>query len=193
MLDAICQLGRGKAAEDDGMDRSDARARKHRHDRFRNHRHVDDHAVAVLDSLLEQRTRKSRNLVAQLAISEGLRRASDGGVVDERNLVGTPALDVSIKSVVAGVQAAAAEPAIHRCLRVVEHQLPGFHPIDCRSSLGPELFPLLEGAPIDVVKSGHSSPPVRDRTPRIGAGQRSRTGWLDDGLTECTHAWVIDI
>ena len=55
-------------------------ARKHRHDRFRNHRHVDDHAVAVLDSLLEQRTRKSRNLVAQLAISEGLCRASDGGV-----------------------------------------------------------------------------------------------------------------
>ena len=51
VLDPARELVRGEAAEDDGMDRADARAREHRDDRFRDHRHVDDHPVAALDSL----------------------------------------------------------------------------------------------------------------------------------------------
>ena len=78
VLDAVRQLARREAAEDDGMDRSDPRTRQHGHYRFRDHRHVDDHSVAALDAVFEQHAGKLRDLIAQLPIGEGFRCAVTG-------------------------------------------------------------------------------------------------------------------
>ena len=52
--DAAGERIRREAAEDDRMDRADARAGEHRIGRFRDHRHVDGDAVALLDAVLLQ-------------------------------------------------------------------------------------------------------------------------------------------
>ena len=130
-------------------------ARKHRDHRLGNHRHVDDHPVAALDSLLEQRPANRATCVAQLPVGERRSRLRDRRVVDQRKLVCPTTLDVSVKSVVAGVQAAAGEPAIERRPRIVEHQLPRLDPVDRRCGLGPELLRGIQRAPIDLLELDH--------------------------------------
>jgi hypothetical protein len=70
VVDPAREFVRREAAEDDGMDRPEARAREHRDDGFRDHRHVDDHSVAASDSLRNQGPCESCDVVAQLAIGE---------------------------------------------------------------------------------------------------------------------------
>ena len=50
VVDAHGQLVRREAAEHDGVDRAQARAREHRHQRLRHHRQVEDDAVAAPDA-----------------------------------------------------------------------------------------------------------------------------------------------
>ena len=168
VFDAACELVRCEAAEDNRMDRPDPRTRQHRDDRFRDHRHVDDHPVSALDSMREQDTREPRDKVAQLTVRERSRRPGDRRVVDQCRLVGSAALDVPVEGVVTRVQARAAEPAIERRLRVVEHPRPGLDPVDRPGCLGPEVLWLLERAQIHLVKPGHLGPPAHDRTPLLG-------------------------
>ena len=159
ILDAARELVGREAAEDHRMDRPDARARQHRDDRFRDHRHVDDHPVAALDSLRDQDAREPRDEIAQLEIREGSRRLGDRRVVDQRELVGAASLDVPVERVVTGVQAPAAEPAVERRPGVVEHPRPGLDPVDRLGRLGPELLSIFERAAIDLVKPGDDRPP----------------------------------
>jgi hypothetical protein len=55
--DAAGQRFRREAAEDDRMHGADAGAGEHRIGRFRDHRHVDGDAVALLDAVLLQHVR----------------------------------------------------------------------------------------------------------------------------------------
>ena len=161
------------------MDRPDARARQHRDDRFRDHRHVDDHPVAALDSLRDQDAREPRDEIAQLEIREGSRRLGDRRVVDQRELVGAASLDVPVERVVTGVQAPAAEPAIERRPGVVEHPRPGLDPVDRLGRLGPELLSIFERAAIDLVKPGDDGPP--SPRPYAPTQRRSKAPLLDEG------------
>ena len=54
VVDAGREFLRGEAAEHHRMDRADARAGKHREQRFRHHRHVEDDAVALGDAEVAQ-------------------------------------------------------------------------------------------------------------------------------------------
>ena len=157
VLDAGRELVRGEAAEDDGVDRADARAREHRDHRLGDHRHVDDDAVASLDSLGRERAREARDGVAQLAVGEGCGGVGDGRVVDERELVGAAVLDVPVERVVARVQPAAGEPAEERCARVVERARRRLHPVDRGRSFRPEAFRILQRAPVDLVEAAHDA------------------------------------
>ena len=128
VLDPARELVRGEPAEHDRVDRAEARAREHRDHRLGHHRHVDDHAVALLDALGRERAGEARDLVAQLAVGERRPRARDGRVVDQRELVGATALDVPVERVVAGVQPAAGEPAVERRARSRRGRAPTARP-----------------------------------------------------------------
>jgi hypothetical protein len=55
-----------EAAEDDRMDRADARAGQHRIGRLGDHRHVDGDAVALLDAVLLQHVGEAADMLVQL-------------------------------------------------------------------------------------------------------------------------------
>ena len=61
VVDAYRELGRGEAAEDDGMHGADPGAGEHGDHRLRDHRHVDDHPVALADAQVPQAARHGRN------------------------------------------------------------------------------------------------------------------------------------
>src|SRR5262249_12556871 len=127
-------------AEDHGMDGAEPRACEHRDDGVGHDRDVDDHAVALLDSLAPQHAGAERYRVPQLAVGVRTHRAGDGAVVHERALLAAPAIDVQVERVVAGVQLAAGEPAVEGLARIVEHTVPGSVPVNVRGGRGPEAF-----------------------------------------------------
>jgi hypothetical protein len=59
IVDARGQAVRREAAEHDRMDRADARAGQHGEDRFGDHRHVDQHAVAAAHAQARAAPRRS--------------------------------------------------------------------------------------------------------------------------------------
>ena len=69
VLDPCRELVRREPTEDDRVHGPDPRAREHRYERFRDHRHVDDHSVAVADALPRECACEARNRVAQLAVA----------------------------------------------------------------------------------------------------------------------------
>jgi hypothetical protein len=72
VLDARRQFGRGEAAEDDRVDGPEAGAGEHRDDGLRHHRHVDEDAIALLDTEVAQPAGEAGHLVEQRGIRVGL-------------------------------------------------------------------------------------------------------------------------
>ncbi len=126
------------------MDRTEARTGEHRDHRLRDHRQVDDHAVALVDPLGAQHAGSLRNLAPQLGIGELLLGAGDRRVVDQRDLVGAAVVDVVVDGEVAGVQFAVGEPAVDAVLVGAEHRLGGLVPVDLFRLLGPEGFRVVD-------------------------------------------------
>lgn len=127
-----------KAAEYHGVDCPQAGAREHCYSRLRDHRHVDDHAIAFTDTQARERSRKTGYPVAQFAVSERFADTSDRAVLDERGLIATALFNVKVEGVVTGVHFAANEPAIERLAAVVEHLVPFLVPVDCFRGFAPE-------------------------------------------------------
>ena len=120
VVDAHGQLVRREAAEHDGVDRTQARACEHRHQRLRHHRQVEDDPVAAPDAEAPQRAREAGDLVAQLAVGVRPLRARDGAVVDQRRLIAASTVGVAIERVVTRVEPAVGEPARERARVAVE-------------------------------------------------------------------------
>ncbi len=114
-----------KAAEYHGVDCPQAGAREHCYSRLRDHRHVDDHAIAFTDTQARERSRKTGYPVAQFAVSERFADTSDRAVLDERGLIATALFNVKVEGVVTGVHFAANEPAIERLAAVVDQKPAG--------------------------------------------------------------------
>ena len=72
ILDAAGERIRREAAEHHRMDGADARAGEHGVGRFRNHRHVDGDAIALLDVAIAQDIGETADLVVQLFIGDVL-------------------------------------------------------------------------------------------------------------------------
>ena len=137
IIDARREFVCSKAAEYHGVDCPQAGAREHCYSRLRDHRHVDDHAIAFTDTQARERSRKTGYPVAQFAVSERFADTSDRAVLDERWLIATALFNVKVEGVVTGVHFAANEPAIERlaCCRRAPC------PISCTSGLLPRLRP----------------------------------------------------
>src|SRR6185503_16955519 len=107
--DATGDRVRREAAEDDRMDRADARACEDGDRRLRDHRHVDGDAVAFLDAARLQDVGKAADLGVQLLVGELLvvlrivAFPEDGGLV-------TAFGQMTVNTVVAGVECAVLEP-----------------------------------------------------------------------------------
>jgi hypothetical protein len=112
ILDAILERERREPAENHGMNRPDARARVHGHDRLGSHRHVDDHPVAGLDAMRQQHVGETAHVGMQLAVGHvaDVARLTDEG---DRGLVAS-LLEVDVQAVVRHIELAVHEPAIVR-------------------------------------------------------------------------------
>src|SRR5262249_59849453 len=100
-----------------------------------------------------------RNLAQELAIGKARHSAGDGAVVNQRELLGAPALDVPVERVVAGVEPAAGKPAIKRRAGFVQDAIPALLPADCLSRFSPEAVAFLKRAAICLfVRWGHRPP-----------------------------------
>ena len=75
VVDPLGELVGGEAAEDHGVDRAQARAREHRDHGLGHHRHVDDHAVALVDSLTPEHAGAEGDRVAELEVGVRPHRA----------------------------------------------------------------------------------------------------------------------
>src|SRR6516165_12808401 len=112
------------------MDGTDAGAGEHRYRRLGNHRHVDQHAVALADAEVCENAGETRDLVTQLAIGEALHLLGDRAVPDQRDALALPCRDMTVERVPAGVELRAREPAVERGPARVEHAVPAPLPID---------------------------------------------------------------
>ncbi len=137
VVDARREARRGETAEDDRMDRADARAREHRERGLGDHRHVDQHPVAAAHALRLEHRGEAVHLGRELAIRVGPLLAGLGREVDERLLVAARR-QVAVDRVVAQVDAPADEPLGERRLRVIEHRRERRLPVDERSLAAPE-------------------------------------------------------
>ena len=93
------------------MDGADASAGEHRLDRLRDHRHVNQHAVARLHAKIRKHGRKRCGLVEKLAIGQRALRICDGTVVEKRGLIAASRFHMAVERVVAGVQPPVRKPA----------------------------------------------------------------------------------
>ena len=86
VVDAIAQRLGAEAAEHDGVNRADARAREHRDRELGNQRQVDRDAIAALDAERLQHVRELADLPVQIEVGQ---RAAIAGLAfpDERRLV----------------------------------------------------------------------------------------------------------
>ena len=113
----------GEAAEHDRVDRADAHRRQHREDRLRDHRHVDQYAVARSTPERDQR-RGAVHFARQFG--KGVTRSlfGLGRDEDQRRLIGARG-EMAVDGVVAEVGAAADEPARERRSAIVETSVNG--------------------------------------------------------------------
>ena len=140
ILDADGKLVGRKPAEHHGVDGADARAGQHGDQRFRDHRHVDDDAVALPNAHLLQDAAECRDFVQHLGVGVNLLLAGYGAIVDDGRLHTAPALHMPVEAVVAGVRHPAREPAAVNALGSVEDALRLLDPVDVARRVGPEPF-----------------------------------------------------
>ena len=153
VLEAIDDGLRGEAAEDHIVHRADARAGEHRDGGFRNHRHVNEHAVLGLDAVFEEHVGEAADVLLKLAVGDdafvaGLALPDDGG------LVFAGAGGVAVHAVFTDVELAAVEPFRVRGLPI-EHFGPRFLPNQFLCLTRPELVGLVDGFLIELFVGRH--------------------------------------
>ena len=138
IVDAGRQFLRGEAAEHHRMHGADAGRGEHGDGSFGDHRHIDDHPVALADAVVAQHGGKRHHLVAQFAIGEAPDFSEDRAVVDQGDLIGAPALDMAVEAVVGRVALGTAEPASVDALGGIEHRVPTLEPVNVFGGCRPE-------------------------------------------------------
>ena len=167
VVDAVAERFRRETAEDDGVDRPDARARQHRDRRFRNQRQIDGDAIAACDAELLQDVGDLLDLDVEIPVRHG---AAVPGLTlpDQRRLVATRRIDVSVDAVVRDVERSAHEPRGVRCFPLA-HGLPALEPVQLLRLLRPERIGILRGARVDraVIHQGAAPKVVARRKPPV--------------------------
>jgi len=95
------------------------RAGKNGNKGFRNHRHINQHAVTFADATIFQHPGKECDAFQQLSVTDGFRAVCDRAVVNNRCLFGTTVFNVMIYSVVTGIEFTIRKPACKWRLAVI--------------------------------------------------------------------------
>ncbi len=138
IVDPGFQLVGGKSAEYHRMNRAQPRAGQHADHRFRHHRHIEQHPVALRHPHLGQRARQPGHRLGQFGIGEALARAGHGAVIDQRILPAPPGSDMTVQRVIGQVGFGAWEPAIEGRTAGIQHPVPRAEPVDRLRRLAPE-------------------------------------------------------
>ncbi|MNT17557.1 hypothetical protein D3C72_1527090 [compost metagenome] len=168
VLDARGQRAAGETAEHHAMDGPDARAGQHREGGLGNHRHVDEHAVALAHAQFDEAGGGALHLRMQLGEAVAFFGAGFCRHEDQRRLV-APIGQVPVDGVVAQVGGAADEPARERRLAGVEDLLRGRVPVDQLRLLGPEGLGRVDGLAVELFIAAH-----RDLSPVVWMPFRTR-------------------
>ena len=151
--DAAGQRVRRKAAEDDRVDRADARAGQHRIGRLRDHRHVDGDAVAFLDAVLLHHIGEPADMLVQLVVGDLLVVVGVVAFPDDGDLVAA-LLQMPVDAIVGDIGQPVLEP-FDRDLALERGVLDlgvGLEPVDALAVLAPELVRVLDalGVPFEI-------------------------------------------
>ena len=149
------------------------------HDGFRDHRHVDDDAIAVGHAVGRQRAGEQGNLVAEFAVADAALRVGDRAVVDDRCLVAAAGGDVPVDGIVAGIELTPGEPSIDRRIRIVEDAIPAPFPVDALCRFAPKVCRVLDRTPVDLRILAHGSPAFQ-LIPAILGNRRPRGHWTKE-------------
>ncbi|MGY3427088.1 hypothetical protein ACVWZW_007592 [Bradyrhizobium sp. F1.13.4] len=169
IVDAGGELFRGKAAEHDGVHSANARAGEHRDDGLRDHRHIEDDAIALGDTKILHDGGERLHFGQQFGVAEFGDAICQRRIMDQRDLVGAAAFDVAVERVVAGVDDATAVPAAVDALRGIEDLFRRLDPVDLLGRLGPKALRIgqrtrinlvIEAFSVDVSSDVHSRAPV---------------------------------
>ena len=154
IIDTGGQRACGEAAEHHRMNRANACAGQHRKGRLGDHRHVDQHPVATLDSQLLVDRRHALHFALQFGKGVHLLFVGLGRDVHQRTVVG-PLGSVAVDRVVAKIGLAALEPFHERRLRVVADLLDRLVPVHELGLLRPESITVIDRAAIKLLVVGH--------------------------------------
>ena len=160
VFEAIDDGLRGKPAENDVVHGPDAGAGEHGKRGLRDHRHVNEHAVALLDAFFLKHVGETADLAFQLAVGDdalvaGLALPDDGGLVAARSV------GVAVHAVLTDIDFSAVEPFGERSLPI-EHLVPRFLPDQFVRLTRPEDLGLVDRFLVELLVSGHR------RDPRLG-------------------------
>ena len=139
-------------------------ASEHRERRFRDHRHVDQHAVASADTVRAQDRRAAIHFGVELGERVARVGARLGREIHERRLIGA-FCQMPIDGVVTEVRAAADKPPRKGRLRIIEDAIERRLPIDQRSFRPPERLTIGDGTAVEITIGGHDCHPERWRRP----------------------------
>src|SRR4029079_15791757 len=156
VLDAAGDRVRREAAENDRMDRADARAGEDGGRPLWESRHVDGDAVAFLDAARLQHVRETADLGVQLLLSEFFVVLRIVAFPENGGLV-TAFGQVTVDAVVASVERAVLEPLDRDVVRVVGgvlHLAEGLDPVDALGVFGPEAVRVLDRTVVHLLVFG---------------------------------------
>ena len=156
VVDPDRQFVRRESTENNRVHRTNSGAGQHGIQRFGYHRHVDHNAVTLGDTSGSQHTSQSRDPVLEFGKGNCDFAVCDRTVMDDRCLIATPGLYVTVHRVVTGVGFGIREPSEQRCSAVIQNLLWFFRPIDVFCRLGPEGFGVFLPTGVSVCVLSHS-------------------------------------
>ncbi len=188
--DALVQrLGR-ETAEHHAVRGADARAGLHGHHAFHAHRHVDEHAVALLHAMRLQGIGELAHALQQLPVSD----LGDGAVVgleENGGLVLDRRAHVLVQAVGTGVELAVGKPLVERRLGLVQRLRERLGPLQVLARQArPEALGILVGFGAQGLVAGHARHAGRLHH-AIGRREDAvlhQYGF--DGIGRCTHGFV---
>ena len=111
IVDAARERIRTEPAEHHGMNRADARAAEHGHGGFGNHRHVNRHAVALLDAERFQDVGKLADLGVQFRVGDAVHVVLRFALPDDGGLLAA-CLEMAVEAVDGDVELAVLKPSV---------------------------------------------------------------------------------
>ena len=187
----------GEPAEYDRMNGADPRTRQHRKRRFGDHRHVNQHPVALAHALRLQRRGEAVHFGVQFAERVTAIVSGLGRDVDQRLLVTTRG-EMTIDGVMTNVGAAADEPFGERRLGIVENSLERRVPLDQRRCSRQNASRSTSDRPVKLVKwsslllAGRLRS-TRDRTLRSIKPANAAIKGRPDRIDPDRSAWTIPL